>query len=231
MSQKKRSYEFRKQEPVAPKAVKKVETDEILSGTEKFEFLLGLHWKKIVAVVALIIVIVVTLIIVNFVRESQDLELRNQFADAQTIETLVPLIEQHGDHPAAVPAMLRLAEIYTNSKDFKLAADTYTKIFNTPAAAPVVRLRAGLSAAYLLETAGNDNDALAGFMAVVNAPESQNFVLFRQEAIYGAARLNVKAQKNDAALALLKQINYADTANRGLALTQCETLKKQLEAK
>ena len=41
MSQKKQKYEFNKQTPIVQPAVKKVETDEILSGTDKVQYILS----------------------------------------------------------------------------------------------------------------------------------------------------------------------------------------------
>ena len=130
MSQKKQKYEFNKQTPAAPPAVKKVETDEILSGNDKVMYLIGQHWKKIAIGIGAIVVVVLALVVIKFVREHNDLKLRQEFAAAKTVEELQPLVDKYPNHPAVIPALFRLGNLYATANDNVKAAESFKKIYD-----------------------------------------------------------------------------------------------------
>lgn len=231
MSQKKKTYEFNKQTPIAPKAVKKIETDEILSGSDKMAYHLSVYWKQIVTGLAILVAVVVVLIVVKFVRENNDLQLRHQFADAATVEELVALTDANADHVASIPALFRLGGEYAKVNDHKNAAEAYKKIYNSAIADDFQRMQACLAAAYHLELAADDAAALALFIAATNDPAIHTSPLMLQEAVYNAARLNLKAGKKDQAEAMLKKINPDDRNTAGFWQEQCKKLLQQVAGK
>ena len=207
MAQRKKAVEFHKQTQPAPRAVRKIETDEILTGLDKFEYLLGMYWKPIAAGVAAVILIIVALVIIQAARKAGDAATRSAFADAATIEELSKVIQENPGHPAGVNARFKLASLYADKKEFQKAHDTLREIADQSKNAPFLRVQAALHAAYMLEAAGKDNDAINEFNAVIEdsfASEDQ-----RQEAFYSAARLCVKLGKTAQAERLLAAVNYS----------------------
>lgn len=232
MSQKKQKYEFNKQTPIVQPAVKKVETDEILSGSDKVQYILSEHWKKIAIGIGALVVVVIALIVIKFVREHNDLQLRHQFAAAKTIEELQPLTDANADHPAAIPALFRLGALYAAENEYGKAAETFKKIYDAQENVnDFDRLRAGIASAYQLEAAGKDKEAIALFVAVAQDQTIQAYPTLLQEAVYNAARLNVKNNDKAAAGVLLDKIIPTEQST-GFWQQQCSTLKAQLaEAK
>lgn len=231
MSQKKKHYEFNKQTPAAPPAVRKVETDEILSGNDKMMYLLGLHWKKIAIGIGALVVIVVALVVIKFVREQNDLELRQAIAAAKTVEDLQPLVDEYQNHPAVIPALFRLGDLYAKVNDYEKAAETFKKIYDAQENVNRFdRLRAGIAAAYQLAAAGKDTEAIALFTAVAQDQTVQEYPMLLQEAAYNAANLHVKAGKAQDALVMLDKVIISD-ANTSFWQEQCKKLKDQLAAK
>lgn len=231
MSQKKQKYEFNKQTPAAPQAVKKVETDEILTGNDKFMYLLSQHWKKVAIGICVIVVAVIALIVIKFVREQKDLELRQAFAAAKTVEELQPLVDEHPDHPSAIPALFRLGDLYAQANDNTKAADTFKRIYDAQENVNGFdRLRAGIAAAYQLEASGKDTEAIALFTAVAQDQAVQEYPMLLQEAAYGAARLYAQANNVKDAVAMLDKVVLPEA---GLTYwqSQCKKLKDQLAAK
>lgn len=230
MSQKKKTYEFNKQTPAAPQAVRKVETDEILDGTDKFQYLLSQHWKKIAIGLGALVVVVITLIVIKFVREYNDLALRQELAATNTIEELQALVDANADHPSAIPALFRLGDLYAAENDHAKAAETFKRIYDAQDNVNAYdRLRGGLSAAYQLEVAEKEKEAIALFTAVAQDQTVQEYPLVLQEAIYSAARLNVKNNEKDKALALLDKLVLDENA-ANFWQAQCKMLKDQLAA-
>lgn len=231
MSQKKQKYEFNKQTPAAPPAVKKVETDEILSGNDKVMYLIGQHWKKIAIGIGAIVVVVLALVVIKFVREHNDLKLRQEFAAAKTVEELQPLVDKYPNHPAVIPALFRLGNLYATANDNVKAAESFKKIYDAQENVNHFdHLRGGIAAAYQLEAAGKDTEAIALFTAVAQDQTVQDFPLLLQEASYNAARLHVKTGKKQDALAMLDKVILSD-ANVSFWQEQCKKLKDQLAAK
>ena len=207
MAQRKKTVEFHKQTQPAPQAVRKIETDEILTGLDKFEYLLGMYWKQIAAGAGAIVLIIIALVIVQAARKAGDAATRSAFADAATIEELSKVIQENPGHLSAINARFKLASLYADKKEFQKAHDTLREIANQSKAAPFQRVQAALHAAYMLESAGRDNDAVNEFNAVIEdsfASKDQ-----RQEAFYSAARLCVKLGKTAQAERLLAAVNYS----------------------
>lgn len=232
MSQKKKNYEFNKQTPAAPPAVKKVETDEILDGSDKFQYLLSQHWKKIAIGFGVLALIVITLLIVKYVREYNDIELRREFAAAKTTAELQALVDKHADHPSAIPALFRLGDLYAKEKDFAKAAETFKRIYDAQENVnDFDRLRGGIASAYQLEAAGKQKEAIALFTAVAQDQTVQEYPMVMQEAIYGAARLLSASNDNAGALALLDKIPQSENTANSYWQMQCKKLKAQLAEK
>ncbi len=231
MSQKKQKYEFNKQTPAVPPTVKKVETDDILSGNDKIMYLLGQHWKKIAIGLGALVVIVIALVVIKFVREQNDLKLRQEFAAAQTVEDLQALCDQYADHPSAVPALFRLGDLYAKANDNAKAADAFKKIFDSQENVNSFdHLRAGIAAAYQLEAAGKDTEAIAQFTAVAQDQTVNSYPDFLQEAAAGAARLCLKAGQTKEAAAMLDKVILTENNNSSYWQEQCKKLKDQLAA-
>lgn len=225
--QKKKAIEFHKQTSPALKAVRKVKTDEILTGLDRFEFLLREYWRQITVLIGAVALIIVVLIVVSAVRSASDTKLRREFAEASTAETLETLIRSNPGHPSSFPARARLAAIYNAGNDFRKAAEVLRQIHLSPKANAFLRLQAGMQAAYLIEKAGSDPEALAAFLSLIENPLTTQ--PRREEAIFAAARLNLKAGKIVQAKALLSRINY-QTRTPSLWVEKCRTLQKQLPA-
>ena len=225
MSQKKKTVEFYKQTPLPPKNVKQLDTDEILSGVEKFEFLLGQYWKQLVIGVSAIAVIIVALILIQFAMESADNKLRQAFADAATTEQLEKIISENKDHPAALPAKLRLAELYAEQKSYRVAYETLRDIYLSNSADAFLRVRAGLLAPYMLEKDQKIAEAINSFTEIANdanANENQ-----RTEAIFAAARLSLKLDKKADAERFLAMVNY-NQEPKTYWVARCAALKQQI---
>ena len=206
----KKPVEFYKQTQVLEKQpVKKVETDEILSGTDKFVFILSQHWKKISIALGSIAAVIVLLVIIQLVREKQDLALRHQFADAKDIDTAAALIAAHTDHPAAIGARFRLAAMKAEKGDFVSAAQTLQEIVLLDNADPYIKASAQLRAAAFMEQGKKDGEARAIYIALLNDPQVDE--LMRGEARFGAARLSLKLGKAADAAEYLKDVK--DTAD------------------
>ena len=228
MSQKKQKYEFNKQTPIVQPAVKKVETDEILSGTDKVQYILSEHWKKIAIGIGAIVVVVIALIVIKFVREHNDLQLRHQLAAAKTVEELQELTDANADHPSAIPALFRLGALYAADNENAKAAEAFKKIYDAQDNVnDFDRLRAGIASAYQLEAAGREKEAIALFVAISQDQTIQAYPALLQEAICNAARLYVKNNDKAAAAALLEKI-VSTEQNAGFWQQQCAALKEQL---
>lgn len=231
MSQKKKAYEFNKQTPAAPPAVRKVETDEILSGTDKVQYIIGMHWKKIAIGLGAAVVIVLALIVIKFVREHNDLKLRQELSGTKTIEQLQALVDEHKDHPAAIPALFRLGGLYAEKGENAKAAETFKRIYDAlENVSDFDHLRGGIAAAYQLEAAGQDDKALALFVSISQDQTIPEYPLLLQEAAYNAARLNLKKNDKTAALTMLEKVQIPQEATQNFWLSQCKKLKARLEA-
>lgn len=231
MSQKKQNYEFNKQAPATPPAAKKVETDEILTGSDKFMYQLGQHWKKIAIGIGVIVVVVIALIVIKFVREHNDLKLRQEFAAAKTVQELQALVDKHPDHPSAIPALFRLGDLYAATNDNAKAAESFIRICDAKKNVnDFDRLRAALAAAYQLEASGKDTEAIARFTMAFQDQAVQEYPMILQEAVYGAARLHFKNKQTKEAQELLEKVAIPEN---GLTYwqRQCQKLKDQLAAK
>ena len=237
MSQKKKTVEFNKQTPLPPKNVKQLDTDEILSGVEKFEFLLGQYWKQLVIGVSAIAVIIVALILIIFLifrtvslgskleetqnQLSQSQEYKQKYEDIQ----LEKIISENKDHPAALPAKLRLAELYAEQKSYRVAYETLRDIYLSNSADAFLRVRAGLLAPYMLEKDQKIAEAINSFTEIANdanANENQ-----RTEAIFAAARLSLKLDKKADAERFLAMVNY-NQEPKTYWVAQCAALKLQI---
>ncbi len=124
----KKKIEFYKQTPIAEKEHKVANTDDLLKGTDKLEFLVGQYWKQILIGFGVIALVVVALIIIAHVRTEKDNAIRKDFANAVTVETLAPLINKNSSHPASIPARFKLADLYCDSGDFSNASKTLKEI-------------------------------------------------------------------------------------------------------
>lgn len=210
----KKPVEFYKQTQVMEKQpVKKVETDEILSGTDKFVFLLSQHWKKLSIGLGAIAAVIVLLVIIQHIRETQDLALRHQFADAKDVDAIAALIADNADHPAAISARFRLAAMKAKNGDFISAAETLQEVAALNGVDPYYAAAAQLRAAAYLEQGKKDGEARALYITLLNDPQADDLV--RSEARFGAARLSIKLGKNADAAEYLKDVkeDVAQAAN------------------
>lgn len=229
MSQKKQNYEFNKRVHNAPPAVKKVDTDEILSGEDKIMYLLSQHWKKIAIGLAALVVVILALIIINFVNEENDKALRKEFAAAKTVEELQTIVSENADHISAIPALFRLGDLYLADKKYEQAAETYAKIYDARGNAnDFDRLRAGIAAAYMLENAGKEKEAITYFEKVSSDSAALSYPALFQEAVCNAARLHLKNKDQAAALKQLNKPVLLDQADEGYWQQQHKKLKAQL---
>ncbi len=225
MAQKKKTVEFFKQTAPAKKVVKKVETDEILEGVDKFEYLLSQYWKPIAGGVAAIAVIVVALIIIQAVRTDADRKLRGEFAAANTIDALETVISANAQHPSAFDAGIRLAQLYTAEKNYSKAYETLQKAAAIRNLDPYLSVKAGILAAYQLENAGKTAEAVQEFTNLANDPNATEGQ--RTEAVFSAARLSAKLGKTADAERLLATVTVNPQSQDYWQL-QCAALKKQI---
>ncbi len=228
MAQKKKTVEFFKQTKPVKKAVKKVETDEILDGVDKFEYLLAQYWKPVAVGAAALAVIVVALIIIQAVRANADRELRNTFASAVTIPALENVIAENGKHPAAYDARIRLAQLCAANKEYGKAYAAMNDAAAMREIDPYLCIKAGIQSAYQLENDQKDAAAVQTFTNYANDPNSTETQ--RMESAYGAARLSAKLGKKEDALRFLNTVSVpANNTAAGYWQQRCAELKKQLE--
>lgn len=229
MTQKKRIVEFNKQTPPeAKKAVKKTDTDEVLSGLDKFEYLIGQYWKQIVTGVVILALIVVGLLIFKHVSEQKDQKLRQDFAQAQTTAELSALIEKNASHPSAVPARNRLGNLYAAQGAYESAYAVFHANFTAENAEAFARIQAELSAAAMQEMAKHPQDAVKTYQEIINNTLTQE--LQRGQAIYECARILLDLGKTGDAENMLKKIADDRTRQNPWA-EKCSTLKARLPRK
>lgn len=226
MAKKKKQIDFYKQTPRALETMRKPEND-VLSGLDKFEFLLTQYWKPCAAAAGAVALLIIALIVIFFVRAAADKELRRKFSAAADAETLEKIIRENPEHPSSFPARVRLATIYQSGKSFRKAAAALREIHRSPKADHFLRLQAGMQAACLLEQAGSDREALEAFLELVDSPLTTQ--PRREEAIFGAARLNLKLRNIAGARKLLARIQY-QAQQPSLWVEKCRILQRQLPA-
>lgn len=172
----------------------------LFNDVERWEIFFAGHWKQIIAV-ACVVVVVVTAIFAWYHRRAEAKRTAaEQLSAANTVAELQSAIAKHPDAPGTALARYRLAARLIEEKKYDQAISELAKV--TSADDALLRNKARLTEAYVLELSGKLADAAAKFAALRAIPDASPEI--KCEAIYSAGRLYFQLGKKKEAKDVLK---------------------------
>jgi len=189
------------------KAVEAQIDNVLADDIDKFEHYAVANWKSIVTFSVSIVVVVVIMAIVLKVQNASDKKTVTVLENAKTIEELQKVISNNANHPAVVPAIMRLAQLYMNDKKYDNAIQEYNKIFKKNINSEL-KGRVKLNIGYIYELQNKLQDAMINFKTAATIFEVSSDIV--SEANYSTARILILLNKQDDALSLLNSIKSSN---------------------
>jgi len=179
-------------------------TEDELTELEKFEIFVVQNAKLIVGgAIAILLAVSAWAIGDNFYKANK---LKNvyEISEAKTEKELNDVIAKFGASDFTFSAQFKLAKIYVDQKKTDEAIKVYKEIVNS-APISVLKVRAKLNIAALLQNAGKTQDAIATFKEAATTKDVDSNL--RAEAKYSLASIYISQNKVEDAKKLLKEID------------------------
>jgi hypothetical protein len=204
--------------------------EELNEDFDTFESWVIEHWRIIAAACVGIVVLVAAIGIGMAIQKSSARKTAQLFATADTYDKLTEALKANPSSNYAPDARMKLAMMQVDKKDYAPALANFKEIADSSRASEVLRFRASLNSAYVLELQGKNDEAIALLSSLGQnalAPEDIRF-----EANYGAGRLLANKKEFDKARSALSKAVSARPRSMGEFLwsSQAKSLLERIPA-
>ncbi len=204
----------------------------ISESLDAFELWFIDKWKQIAVGTCIFAAVVAVAIVIVFVYRGKQEKIRNEFANATTVENLQKVIKDYSNNEFVESARLKLAALYVKEEKYDLAREQLIQVAKSAKSEIQIKSYAALNAAYLSEKSGKQEDAVTEFTGIYsNATIPEDI---RVEAAYSAMRLNLDLNHVASAGQALATIDLTRASATGMTqygywAAKAKALSKQLD--